>query len=332
MTSYKGSRFGKSLLKMFDSITSDKKSNSAAQANMLAADLEASQESLRSNEILTLCKSSRHGFPFKPSCMAYDLVQNLLAIGTKNGYVRLYGASTVEYTMFHVSSLMNIGNIPSSVNSSVQCGSPLCGNTNNGGGFSPAVLFMSFLSNEGALITYCDDNTLSFWNIRQKQPALVFSKKLINERVSAMSLPFQSSWIYIGTEKGNTYVLNVYNNFSQSGYDIKWNNVIELSQKTKPGKVIHLSDHPLDNSKLMIGFDSGLIVLWNVRARKGEMRFYGTSETMSSISWFHDGKQFMSSHNNGSLIVWNCKPNTKPVTILHPHSKLSFFFCYRLSH
>ncbi len=134
-----------------------------------------------------------------------------------------------------------------------------------------------------------------------------------------MHLPFQSNWIYIGTEKGNTYILNVYNNFSQSGYDIKWNNVIELSQKTKPGKVIHLSDHPLDTGKLLIGFDSGLIVLWNIKNRKSEYRFYGTSETMSSISWFYDGKQFMSSHNNGSLIVWNCRQDTKPVSILHPH-------------
>ncbi len=47
-------------------------------------------------------------------------------------------------------------------------------------------------------------------------------------RATAMHLPFQSNWLYVGTEKGNTYILNVYNNFSQSGYDIKWNNVIEL--------------------------------------------------------------------------------------------------------
>ena len=50
------------------------------------------------------------------------------------------------------------------------------------------------------------------------------------------------------------------------------------SQKTKPGKVIHLSDHPLDSSKLLIGFDSGLIVLWNVKSKRAELRFYGTAE------------------------------------------------------
>ena len=42
---------------------------------------------------------------------------------------------------------------------------------------------------------------------------------------------------------------------------------------------------------------------------------------MSSISWLNDGKQFMSSHNNGSLIVWGAKGDTKPISIIHPHSK-----------
>ena len=125
-------------------------------------------------------------------------------------------------------------------------------------------------------------------------------------------------------------MLNVYNNFAQSGYDIKWNNAIELAQKSKPGKVVHLSDHPLDAAKLLIGFESGLVVLWNVRARRGEMRFYGTAETMSAVSWFGDGKQFMSSHNNGSLVVWSCKPNSKPVTILHPHSELALLVFFEL--
>lgn len=49
-----------------------------------------------------------------------------------------------------------------------------------------------------------------------------------NTRATCMYLPFKSNWLFVGTEKGNTYMLNIYNNFAQSGYDIKWNNVIEL--------------------------------------------------------------------------------------------------------
>ena len=49
--------------------------------------------------------------------------------------------------------------------------------------FPAAVLFMTFVINEGALITYCDDSTLSFWNLRQKQPAVLFSKKLVSKLI-----------------------------------------------------------------------------------------------------------------------------------------------------
>lgn len=85
--------------------------------------------------------------------------------------------------------------------------------------------------------------------------------------------------------------------------------------------MVHLSDNPLDSSKILIGFDSGLIVLWNIKLKRADLRFNGTAETMSSISWLYDGKQFISSHNNGSLIIWNCKSDAK-AAVLHPHSKL----------
>lgn len=50
------------------------------------------------------------------------------------------------------------------------------------------------------------------------------------------------------------------------------------AQKTKPGKVVHLSDSPLDSSKILIGYDSGLIVLWNIKVKRAEHRFNGTAE------------------------------------------------------
>jgi len=32
----------------------------------------------------------RHGFPYQPTVLAYDPVQNILAIGTKTGALRMY--------------------------------------------------------------------------------------------------------------------------------------------------------------------------------------------------------------------------------------------------
>jgi syntaxin-binding protein 5 len=40
-------------------------------------------------------------------------------------------------------------------------------------------------------------------------------------------MPFQSKWLYVGTERGNVYVVSL-ESFTLSGYVINWNKAIEL--------------------------------------------------------------------------------------------------------
>lgn len=202
----KASKLSMKITNLFSS-ESKKEKQSTAQITAQAAELEAQQEKAR-KEILTLTKTSRLGFPYKPTSMAYDSVQHILAIGTKHGYVKLLGADSIEYTIFHGTGSLN-NNSPlttqtfgqvtatTSAASSVASQSP---SQSNGGSlaaayisnaasgstassnFGSAVLFMSFVINEGALITYCDDSTLTFWNLRQKQPGVLFTRRLVNEK------------------------------------------------------------------------------------------------------------------------------------------------------
>lgn len=46
-------------------------------------------------------------------------------------------------------------------------------------------------------------------------------------RVTFCHLPFQSKWLYVGTERGNIHIVNV-ESFTLSGYVIMWNKAIEL--------------------------------------------------------------------------------------------------------
>ena len=46
-------------------------------------------------------------------------------------------------------------------------------------------------------------------------------------RLVCFHLPFQSKWLYVGTERGNVHVVNV-ETFTISGYVINWNKAIEL--------------------------------------------------------------------------------------------------------
>ncbi|GAB1606340.1 syntaxin-binding protein 5-like, partial [Argonauta hians] len=171
----------------------------------------------------------------------------------------------------------------------------------------------------GALVTVCSDDTLHLWNYRQKRPDIVHTLKFMKERITYCHLPFQSKWFYIGTERGNVHIVNI-ETFSLSGYVINWNKAIELSRKTHPGPVVHLEDNPIDPSRLLIGFESGIVVVWDLKNKIAELRF-STPEALRSLSWWSDGKQFMASHSDGSLTTWNLKANLKATNVTMPHAK-----------
>ncbi|XP_043275946.1 syntaxin-binding protein 5 isoform X7 [Venturia canescens] len=242
-------------------------------------------ETLRS-ENFQVKKTFRHGFPHQPTALAFDPIQKLLAIGTKSGSLRILGRPGVDVNIKH-----------------------------DGGA---AVIQLQFLINEGGLLSATADDTLHLWNFRQKIPQVVQSLKFQRERITCMHLPLQSKWLYVGTERGNIHVLHV-ETFVLSGYIINWNKAIEVSRKTHPGAVIHLSDNPLDLSKILIGYESGQVVLWDLKLKCAEWRCQ-TDEPLRSISWHHEGKQFMCSHTDGSLSTWVLR-TVKPLNVNHPHAK-----------
>ncbi|XP_024142380.1 syntaxin-binding protein 5-like isoform X7 [Oryzias melastigma] len=245
------------------------------------------QETLIS-ENFQLCKTVRHGFPYQPTALAFDPVQKILAIGSRSGGVRILGRPGVDCYCQHESGA--------------------------------AVLQLQFLINEGALVTACADDTLHLWNLRQRRPAVLHSLKFNRERITFCHLPFQSKWLYVGTERGNTHIVNI-ESFILSGYVIMWNKAIELSTKTHPGPVVHLSDSPKDEGKLLVGFESGTIVQWDLRAKKADFRIY-YDEAIHSVSWHHEGKTFMCSHSDGSLTLWNLRNTSKPFQVTFPHGKI----------
>ncbi|XP_059142001.1 syntaxin-binding protein 5-like isoform X3 [Physella acuta] len=245
------------------------------------------EETLRP-EHYHVTKTVRHGFPFTPTALAFDPVQHLLAIGNRNGSLRIIGQPGVDCHCNHDSEV--------------------------------SITQILFLVNEGALVTVTSDDHLHLWNFRQKQPSIVHSLKFQREKISKCHLPFQSKWLYVGTERGNVHVVNI-ESFTCSGYIINWNKAIELSRKTHPGPVVHLSDNPVDSNKLLIGFESGAIVFWDLRTKSAEYR-YNSQEALRSISWHNEGKQFMCSHTDGSLSTWNVKTPQRPVSITSPHAKI----------
>uniref|UniRef100_A0A8C4IE98 Syntaxin-binding protein 5-like n=1 Tax=Dicentrarchus labrax TaxID=13489 RepID=A0A8C4IE98_DICLA len=273
--------------KVLDGLTAASSSSSSATSHSgTPRENDVIQETLQS-EHFQLCKTVRHGFPYQPSSMAFDPVQKILAIGTQTGALRLFGRAGVECYCQHESG--------------------------------SAVIQLQFLVNEGALVSALADDSIHLWNLRQKIPAILHSLKFNRERITYCHLPFQSKWLYIGTERGNIHIVNV-ESFTLSGYVIMWNKAIELSTKTHPGPVVHISDNPMDEGKLLIGFECGVVVLWDLKCKKADYR-YTYDEAIHSVAWHHEGKQFVCSHSDGTLTTWNVRAPAKPAQIITPHGK-----------
>ncbi|KPP74051.1 hypothetical protein Z043_106821, partial [Scleropages formosus] len=269
----------------------------------------------------------RHGFPYQPTALAFDPVQKILAIGSRTGGLRIYvpaktpGRSAMTPVVNLAPQQMweyvfTPAKLAWVLDSRLGRPGVDCYCQHESGA---AVLQLQFLINEGALVTACADDTLHLWNLRQKRPAILHSLKFNRECITFCHLPFQSKWLYVGTERGNTHIVNV-ESFVLSGYVIMWNKAIELSTKTHPGPVVHLSDCPRDEGKLLIGFESGTVVQWDLRTKKADFRIY-YDEAIHSVSWHHEGKQFMCSHSDGSLTTWNLRNTSRPFQVVFPHGK-----------
>ncbi|KAI1721622.1 LLGL2 domain-containing protein [Ditylenchus destructor] len=240
----------------------------------------------------------RHGFPDDPRCMAFDPVQRLLAIGGGRGNVRLLGQAGVDYYLKHDSD--------------------------------EPVLFAQFLVNEGGLITGLRDDTIHLWNYRQKTPEIVHSLKMAKERVTCVHLPFQSKWLHVGTDKGNVYFICLAT-FELSTYVINWNKAIDISCRTHPGCVKELSLCPSEPHRLLILYEKGHVVVWNLVNKEVE-RFAIENSPAKCIAWHHDGRQLMCGHKDGSLTIWNIK---KPKELVHkttPHSPNDSNACRPITH
>lgn len=241
------------------------------------------------SEEFTLSKVARYGFPYHPTCLAIDPVQKLLAIGTARGAIRICGRPGVECHVHHESNA--------------------------------AVTNLQFLINEGGLVSVCNDASLHIWSLRQKQPALIQSLNFKKERITAIHNPFLSKWLYVGTERGNIYMVHV-ETFKVSGYVISWNHVIDVSCKTHPGPVTKIQSNPQDSNKLLLNFESGICVVWDLRAKKIYQSFAleQSSQYVTCASWYVEGKQFMTGHWDGSLSTWNFRNGKKPEERQMPHA------------
>ncbi|XP_051905194.1 lethal(2) giant larvae protein homolog 1 isoform X1 [Hippocampus zosterae] len=250
-------------------------------------------------ELFAFSKTVEHGFPHQPSALAYDPELQLMAIGTKAGAVKVYGAPGVEFTGLHDDTT--------------------------------AVIQIHFLPGQGRLLSLLDDNSIHLWELTATAPRQVGGAKregaVILQEVGSYSLPGRPGidscsttrvtvllllkscdLLCLGTEGGGVYFLDLPSLSLKASQTLPQDHVTQsLPEDYRCGKslgpVESLQEHPRQPGKILIGYSRGLVVLWDVSGRQIEQLFLGKQQ-LESLVWERSGNLFVSSHSDGGYSVW----------------------------
>ncbi|XP_018044650.1 PREDICTED: lethal(2) giant larvae protein homolog 1 isoform X6 [Atta colombica] len=253
-------------------------------------------------DLFAFRKTVQHGFPNKPTALAWDPSLRLMIIGTASGAIKVFGRPGVEFYGQH----------------SVESG-------------ENAVTKIVALPNEGRVVSLCDDNSLHLWEINRS--SVVETKTLSLEgklkKISAMCLESSGEHLLLGTEGGNIYLLNLKTFVTPENIiyqDVVMQNVPE-DYKKNPGAVEAIAEQPGHPDNILIGYNRGLMVLWN-KATPGAQQLMGlfsraqtfvSTQQLESVHWISENR-FVSSHNDGSYAFWSPGSDAvpEPTTLYGP--------------
>nr|CAB3263448.1 lethal(2) giant larvae protein homolog 1 [Phallusia mammillata] len=261
--------------------------------------LDPQREKIK-NELFTFKKTVEHGFPHHPCAFAYDPILKLMAIGTKTGAVKIFGAPGVEFTGIH-----------SDINQ---------------------VLQLHFVPGEGRIISILDDNTIHMWELcsvkdeKQGAQGLVevgasqLSGRPGTNQITVVTIQTGNKLMWIGTEGGGIYTLTLPE--FEMRETIHQDQVMQsIPDHYKTGKALGLveaiAEHPSNPSQILIGYNRGLIVLWDDSSQSVES-FYLSEKGLESISWLSNSKEFMTAHTDGYLCTWRLE-SSSPHTSYIPY-------------
>ncbi|KMY87196.1 lethal(2) giant larvae protein isoform X2 [Drosophila simulans] len=237
-------------------------------------------------------KTAQHGFPHKPSALAYDPVLKLMAIGTQTGALKVFGQPGVELYGQH--TLMN--NSASELN----------------------VQLLEWVYGTGRILSLTAANQLILWEpvgtALLPIKTLPFDGKL--KKVSSLCCSLSKDLLWIGTEGGNIYQLDLHT-FTIKEPVIYHDVVLEQvppAYKLNPGAIESIRQLPNSPSKLLVAYNRGLCVLWDFESASVERAYIAPGHGQSvGLTVNFEGSEFSWYHADGSYATWNID-NPEPPT------------------
>ncbi|KAK4396111.1 Syntaxin-binding protein 5 [Sesamum angolense] len=193
------------------------------------------EKGLLASEDVELRINVHYGVPSTASILAFDSIQRLLAIGTLDGRIKVIGGDNIEGLLI-----------------------------------SPKLVpykYLEFLQNQGFLVSITNDNDIQVWNLQMRSIACSLQWE---SNVTAFSVINGSSFMYVGDEYG---LMSVLKYDSDSGellklhYQLSSDSLAEATGFSISSRqpIVGLLPQPCSSgNRLLIAYESGLIILWDV--------------------------------------------------------------------
>uniref|UniRef100_A0A8C5BH49 LLGL scribble cell polarity complex component 2 n=1 Tax=Gadus morhua TaxID=8049 RepID=A0A8C5BH49_GADMO len=230
-----------------------------------------------------------HGFPHQPSALGYSPSLQLLAIGTRSGAIKLYGAPGVEFMGLHDENAV--------------------------------VTRVHFLPFQLELVTLLDDNSLHMWTLRAHKGVselLEIGRFTLTgppgappsvTRVTSVLAHSSGELLLLGTEGGHVFVVEVPGFRELEERNISLDQVGALCVpedyigRRNLEHVETLQENPVDPNQVVIGYGRGLMVVWDLEKHQAVQHIPATQQ-LESTWWTEDGGHILSSHSDGSYCRW----------------------------
>ncbi|XP_017470022.1 PREDICTED: protein lethal(2) giant larvae [Rhagoletis zephyria] len=217
-----------------------------------------------------------------------------MAIGTQMGAIKVFGQPGVEFYGQH----MLVSNSAAELN----------------------VQLLEWVNGTGRVLSLTASNHLTLWEpvgaTLVATKTLPFDGKL--KKVSSLCCSLNKDIIWIGTEGGNIYQFDL-NSFSIREPVIYHDVVLEQvppTYKLNPGAIESVRQLPKECNKLLIAYNRGLCVLWDLET-SSLVRAYIASGHGQSVGLFVNaaGTQFTWYHADGSYASWNLTNTEAPKNV-----------------
>lgn len=236
---------------------------------------------------------AHHGLPPSCCCLSFDPIHRVAAFGTSDGSVKLVGAEGVEILLHQ-----------------------------RGRDDRPVpVTFLVFLPSQQRLVVVFSDSAVKIFDLAARKQVAALDATWTSSRVTACFYPTHSrhSYLYLATDDGVVHVVN-----ARDLYVIDYTitpgqaGVTDPEPRTgEPPEVVALASSPTREDHLLIAYEFGGLVLWDLAKRRvvrafdpapapgeGEGALEGEEPALRCIVWHAAGTQFAAGHEDGRVAVY----------------------------